>query len=251
MYVCLAVMLFVGLTGLMIQSTITFAVTETNECLAYIVFEVLLLVYTLRKNKFDLRQALCGVKEAKKIFVRYISHELRTPLNTAFLGLKLLVDDFKGSDNEDDIDRYDTIETINKSVLYAVEILNGILTFDRIEAGLMELDKHDVPVASMVTTCVKGFKRQADEDGMVLRLFLPKVDRSVLHSPPNGNANPFLSQLSRSRSLHPGRRIFGLLLPLNRSSEVQEEREGGAATPNRLSRSKRTLQQLPSTSRQW
>ena len=136
LYVSLSLICFTGLMALMIQFTLNFVVTDTNLFgmnLAYIVFEILLLVYALRKSKFDVFQALCAVKEAKQIFVRYISHELRTPLNTAFLGLKLLVDDFKDSDNEVDMDRYDTIDAINKSVLHAVEILNGILTFDRIE----------------------------------------------------------------------------------------------------------------------
>ena len=148
-YICLSVVCFTGLMGLMVQSTVNFVVTEGNLFgmnVAYIVFEVLLLVYALRKNKFDLYQAMFAVQAAKMIFVRYISHELRTPFNTAFLGLKLLVDDFKDCDDEVDKDRLDTIETINKSVLHAVEILNGILTFDRIEAGLMELNKQRISV---------------------------------------------------------------------------------------------------------
>ena len=107
--------------------------------------------------------------------MRYISHELRTPLNTAFLGLKLLVDDFKDSEDEIDKDRFDTIEAVNKSVLHAVEILNGILTFDRIEAGLMELSKQDVKIASMVADCVSSFRREAIEDGKLLRLFIPQT----------------------------------------------------------------------------
>ena len=60
-YVCLSVMCFTGLMGLMIQSMVNFGVTEANVFgmnVAYIVFEVLLLVYALRKTKFDLIQAL-------------------------------------------------------------------------------------------------------------------------------------------------------------------------------------------------
>ena len=52
----------------------------------FIAIEAALLIFTLRNNKYELLKALGAVKEAKKVFVRYISHELRTPLNTAFLG---------------------------------------------------------------------------------------------------------------------------------------------------------------------
>ena len=179
-YISLSIMCFTGLMVLMIQFTLNFVVTDDNLFgmnVAYIVFEILLLIYALRKGKFDIFQALCAVKEAKQIFVRYISHELRTPLNTAFLGLKLLVDDFKDSDDEVDKDRFDTIEAINQSVLYAVEILNGILTFDRIEAGMMELKQQDVFVVAVVSDCVNGFRQRAIDEGMQLRLLMPTIDR--------------------------------------------------------------------------
>jgi hypothetical protein len=49
------------------------------------------------------REELLATRDAliasKKSYVRYISHELRTPLNTSFLGLKLLMDEFGGSDS--------------------------------------------------------------------------------------------------------------------------------------------------------
>ena len=179
-YICVSVVCFTGLMVLMIQFTLNFVVTDDNLFgmnVAYIVFEVLLLVYALRKGKFDIFQALCAVKEAKQIFVRYISHELRTPLNTAFLGLKLLVDDFKDSEDEVDKDRFDTIEAVNKSVLYAVEILNGILTFDRIEAGMMELKQEDVFVVAVVSDCVNGFRQRAIDEGKQLRLLMPTSER--------------------------------------------------------------------------
>ena len=98
--------------------------------LAVTAIEFLLLVYLLRKNKSDVLYALLAVKEAKKIFVRYISHELGTPLNTAFLGLSILMEDLTDTVAPDaaDKERLELVQDVNKAILHAVEVLNGYVT---------------------------------------------------------------------------------------------------------------------------
>ena len=71
--------------------------------------------------------------------MRYISHELRTPLNTAFLGLKLLTDNMKCSKNPKDIETYDTLRDVNLSCQTALDILNDLLSFDKLESGILQL----------------------------------------------------------------------------------------------------------------
>ena len=56
----------------------------------FIVLELLLLYYDLRKNKDDSRCHLRALVESRKQYLRYIAHEMRTPLNSAVLGLQVL-----------------------------------------------------------------------------------------------------------------------------------------------------------------
>jgi signal transduction histidine kinase len=95
--------------------------------LAIVAIEFLLVVYTVRKSKSDVLQALNAVKEGKKIFVRYIAHEIRTPLNTAFLGLKIVIDDLKEKEeiSAGDKERLDTCEDVYKAVLHAGGSVGG------------------------------------------------------------------------------------------------------------------------------
>ena len=55
----------------------------------FIVIELLLLYYDLRKNKDDSRCHLRALVESRKQYLRYIAHEMRTPLNSAVLGLQV------------------------------------------------------------------------------------------------------------------------------------------------------------------
>jgi signal transduction histidine kinase/CheY-like chemotaxis protein len=44
-----------------------------------------------------------------------------------------------------------------------VEILNDLLCFDKLESGILELHKHEVPAVSFITDCVNMFASQARE----------------------------------------------------------------------------------------
>jgi signal transduction histidine kinase len=95
--------------------------------------------------------------------VRYISHELRTPLNAAFLGLKLLTDDMAISEDPKDAERYDTLRDVNLSCNAALDILNDLLCFDKLESGILELHKQDKEVLPFVADCLAMFAAQARE----------------------------------------------------------------------------------------
>ena len=101
--------------------------------------------------------------ESKKSYVRYISHELRTPLNTAFLGLKLLTSDLKASSDPVDINRYDTLCDVNMSCMAAVDILNDLLCYEKLESGILELHKESMVIQPFLRDSVSMFSVQARE----------------------------------------------------------------------------------------
>ena len=84
-----------------------------------------------------------------------------------------------------DQDRLETCEEVKKAVLHAVEVLNGILTFDKIERGLMWLTITDVAVKPMVTECVSSFQREAERAGVRLALVIPTDDSAPIRENPS------------------------------------------------------------------
>jgi signal transduction histidine kinase len=110
--------------------------------------------------------------------VRYISHELRTPLNTAFLGLKLLSSDLKASNDPKDIERYDTLCDVNMSCMAAVDILNDLLCYEKLESGILELHKENILVESLLVGCLTMFSGQARECGVTMTVTMDGTYRN-------------------------------------------------------------------------
>ena len=107
--------------------------------------------------------ALWALLDAKTDYVRYISHEVRTPLSATLMGLRLMLDDYKKSNPRPgsiDADRLDTLQDINSSCVSALDILNDLLCFNKLEAGLLELNKEIVCPGAFVKESVAMFNVQ-------------------------------------------------------------------------------------------
>jgi signal transduction histidine kinase len=110
--------------------------------------------------------------ESKKNFVRYISHEIRTPLNTVSMGIQLA----RGRNNAEDV--ADILHDVEESCETAVEILNDILPYDKIEDGCMERDKTVISVHSLVKSVVNKFNVQVLS--MLCMPFLTIINKGTL-----------------------------------------------------------------------
>ena len=91
--------------------------------IAFIIMELCFINFHLRQVQFEAIVNLCRLMEAKRAYVRYISHELRTPLNSAFLGLKLVLDQLRESEDPVDKERYETLWDVYRACMTAVDIL--------------------------------------------------------------------------------------------------------------------------------
>jgi signal transduction histidine kinase len=111
--------------------------------------------------------------------VRYISHELRTPLNTAFLGLRLLSSELKASKDPKDMERYETLCDVNMSCTAAVDILNNLLCYEKLESGILELHKESIVVDSFLKDCVTMFSAQARECGVIMTMITDATDNDI------------------------------------------------------------------------
>eukprot|EP01041_Mallomonas_annulata_P003145 gene3145-6186_t len=98
------------------------------------------------------------VLELKKSFIRTNTHEIRTPLNTAFLGLELLrqvlIDARIGKDVE-------MLDDIKEACNIALELVNDMLTYDKMEDGILALEKAPVSIWHVVRKAIKPFFIQA------------------------------------------------------------------------------------------
>jgi hypothetical protein len=120
--------------------------------------------------------ALWSLLDAKTDYVRYISHEVRTPLSATLMGLRLMLDDYQKSNprvGSIDADRLDTLADINSSCVAALDILNDLLCFNKLEAGMLELHKEEVCPGAFVKESVAMFNVQVTTSLPFLLLLSP------------------------------------------------------------------------------
>ena len=91
------------------------------------------------------------------MFVRYISHEVRTPLNTAIMGLQVLVEALQATRDKENLD---TAHEVRRSCDTAVNVLNELLIFDKLESGTLMLEKTTVSAVGLVEETVSMFQIQ-------------------------------------------------------------------------------------------
>jgi signal transduction histidine kinase len=123
------------------------------------------------------------ILEMKRRFVRFISHEIRTPLNTVCMGLELLQSELKprkrkgadvsstgqvadvsstGQVADEDIGFWlNVTEEINENAHVAVEILNDLLNYDKLETGTLELENEPVLIWDLIEKTFNQFGIQA------------------------------------------------------------------------------------------
>jgi hypothetical protein len=84
--------------------------------------------------------------------VRDISHEMRTPLNCVTLGLDILLESKDISPEK----RHEYLLDVRQSVTVAVQTLNELLMYDKIESDTLKVDKTTVSVLELMDT-IKTF----------------------------------------------------------------------------------------------
>jgi hypothetical protein len=134
----------------------------------------------LTQRRFDHNEA---VLDTKRRFVRFISHEIRTPLNTVRLGMKLLEVEMAkfavaiaSSSPANLISKVKAVLTIWKQLAdeivesseSAVEVLNDLLNYDKIEVGTLKLEFGVFPVCALVEKTVAAMQVQAQQKGITI-----------------------------------------------------------------------------------
>jgi signal transduction histidine kinase len=122
--------------------------------------------------------------KTKRVFVRYVSHEIRTPLNITLLGLKFLEDELQKNDKNMLGNVNDVLEDVKSSCGVAVEILNDLLLYEKLDDGIFTLSLSEVPFRDFFTDAVNVFKVQVRrmEDDLCVCYCLELLEVSLLFS---------------------------------------------------------------------
>eukprot|EP00597_Dinobryon_sp_UTEXLB2267_P016119 CAMPEP_0201097156 /NCGR_PEP_ID=MMETSP0812-20130820/6224_1 /ASSEMBLY_ACC=CAM_ASM_000668 /TAXON_ID=98059 /ORGANISM="Dinobryon sp., Strain UTEXLB2267" /LENGTH=669 /DNA_ID=CAMNT_0047351909 /DNA_START=184 /DNA_END=2193 /DNA_ORIENTATION=- len=160
---------------------------SSQDLTAYAVGQVVMVIFiTLVDSRSYMRAAeIKGEKlQVRLNLVRYISHEMRSPLNTAFMGLQLLRNDtmrvlesvrhsMSSLALEDeppenllqsmamDLERVqgmlETGDLVKESSCLALETLNDMLTFDKMDEQKLVVEVDDLDVWGFVSDSVRPF----------------------------------------------------------------------------------------------
>ena len=74
----------------------------------------------------------------------------------------------KASKDPKDVERYDTLLDVNMSCTAAVDILNDLLCYEKLDSGILILHKEDVIILPFLNDCVSMFSVQARECGITM-----------------------------------------------------------------------------------
>ncbi|KAJ1413712.1 histidine kinase-like ATPase [Ochromonadaceae sp. CCMP2298] len=125
------------------------------------------------------------VLDTKRRFVRFVSHEIRTPMNAVRLGMSLfsteidgLVAKLAGKSLEDVLAVLHTTLTDWRQIAVdvldnteaAVDVLNDLLNYDKIESGTLRLEFSSLPIWRVLKKATGGFALQAKEKNITLSL---------------------------------------------------------------------------------
>jgi signal transduction histidine kinase len=112
------------------------------------------------------------LNEFRQSFMRYISHEIRTPMNVSTVGVAIIEDVLQSKELLDG-ELADIVEQTKRALSISTEILNDLLTFEKLNANAMTLEQTlECPVDFVLGTA-SLFEFQAREKGLAFQLPQP------------------------------------------------------------------------------
>jgi HAMP domain-containing protein/signal transduction histidine kinase/DNA-binding response OmpR family regulator len=121
-------------------------------------------------------EQLAITSKYKSEFLANMSHELRTPLNSLLLLAQQLAEESSDLTPR----QVQFAQTIYASGTDLLTLINDILDLSRVEAGRVEVEFEDVPIADVVAKAEATFRPVAENKGLAFNITVaPEVPRAI------------------------------------------------------------------------
>ena len=115
------------------------------------------------------------ISQMKSDFVSKASHELRTPLSSIRAYVEMLVD----GEADDEASRQEFYRIIQNATDRLGRLIDNMLNISRIEAGIVQIERENVDIKSLITRAIDSLDPQAREKKLSLITKVSEVDLSV------------------------------------------------------------------------
>jgi two-component system CheB/CheR fusion protein len=122
-------------------------------------------------------QAAQELAQARSFFLANMSHEIRTPLAT-ILGAATIGAMPKHKDNYEKM--LDCFHKVTNSGEHLLNIINDVLDFSKIDAGVLPLNRIPLSLNPVLKQCVAEIQQGLTSNGLQLELILAEPDRQFL-----------------------------------------------------------------------
>ena len=145
-------------------------------------------LYNQRKNleleirkRIEMEEELIRAREvaeeaavAKQHFLSVMSHEIRTPLNAILNTAHLLYDTHPRPD------QLDSLGILRFSATTMLQLVNSVLEFSKIDAGIVEFDQSEFEIRQLVTGIRKSLEPEARRKGIDLITYIDEEVPGVM-----------------------------------------------------------------------
>ena len=164
----------IGFIGMMLfgmgEIAMILTPTASNDGSLILVGLLFLLIFAVTQQLRDIRntelekQRAMEISRTKTDFLASMSHEIRTPINS-ILGMNEMI---LRENKDPEIENY--ANTIQRSGRMLLGLVNDVLDFSRIEAGVLEITPADYRLTELLTDIAFITREQTDQKGLAFEI---------------------------------------------------------------------------------